>query len=493
MANVAFERAEYRAIKPQYNLIADCVAGESAIKSKKTTYLPMPNPEDKSKENQLRYDAYLTRAVFYGVAAQTVEGLVGQIFLRDPVIELPPALDFLTDDATGSGVPLAQLVKNACTEVVPKSRGGLFVDYPDTGDAGATLAQVNKGEVRATIEFVHPLNIINWRYEKKGAQKLPTLIVFKESYVKEDDGFETKTETQYVELRMEGGVYRKSIYREKNGAAPFASYYPKDANGKNFDHIPFKMLGAVTNEEEVDRPLLYQICSVNIGHYRNSADYEESVFMLGQPTPVFSGLTVEWVNEVMKGVVALGARGGIMLPVGGDAKLLQVEPNTMAKEAMEHKEGQMLALGAKLIEASQTQRTATESTNDQTAENSVLAQVATNIGDGFVWAIKECALFEVGTTEVKASVKLNKEFDLQKLTADMRSALLKEWQAGGITFTEYRQNLRRGGIATQSDEEAKKELEEAQDSEMNRLVAEAGAVAEATNLPDPNGPPGGAE
>ena len=50
---------------------------------------------------------------------------------------------------------------------------------------------------------------------------------------------------------------------------------------------------------------------------------------------------------------------------------------------------------------------------------------------------------------------MNTEFDLVNLTPDERRQLLAEWQAGGIVFEEYRDNLRRAGIATLSDADAK--------------------------------------
>lgn len=87
--NVAFERKELRERKADYQLIADCIAGERAVKHRKTKYLPQPNPDDVSPANVARYEAYLTRAVFYNVTQRTLSGLVGEVFRRDPVAELP--------------------------------------------------------------------------------------------------------------------------------------------------------------------------------------------------------------------------------------------------------------------------------------------------------------------------------------------------------------------------------------------------------------------
>ena len=56
-------------------------------------------------------------------------------------------------------------------------------------------------------------------------------------------------------------------------------------------NIPFIFCGALNNSPDVDKSPVYDIAEVNIAHYRNSADYEESCFIAGQATPVLTGLT----------------------------------------------------------------------------------------------------------------------------------------------------------------------------------------------------------
>src|SRR5262245_41231417 len=102
-----FTRNEINILLPQYIMIRDAIDGEMAIKgmvglgsifptagqstfscsidlSRSKRYLPMPNAEDQSKQNQERYKAYVQRAVYYNVISRTLDGMSGQIFLRDP-------------------------------------------------------------------------------------------------------------------------------------------------------------------------------------------------------------------------------------------------------------------------------------------------------------------------------------------------------------------------------------------------------------------------
>lgn len=486
---VSSVREELRKKLKQYELIEDCLAGEQQVKYRRTKYLPMPNPDDTSVENLARYESYITRANFFNVAQRTQLGLRGQIFLRDPLVEIPSLLEPMVEDATGSGVSLQQVAQELTDKALGFGRVGLYADYPNTtteAGQGTSRADLESGNVKPTLKVVEPKDAINWRVKRRGAKTILSLVVFREDYEEEDDGFETKKKDQWRVLRLVDDVYTIEIYRSKTGSQPAESYIPTDGAGNTFDEIPFVFIGSVNNDPTIDAPPMYDICSINIAHYRNSADYEESVYVVGQPTLWVSGLTQKWLDDVMKGEVRMGSVGGIPLPVDGAAGILQAEPNTMAKDAMEMKQGQMLALGAKLVEASQIERTATEADHDNVSETSVLATIAKNVGSGMQFALRFAARF-VGQDDSAIAYELNTEFDLVNLSPEERKALLAEYNAGGITWTEWRDSLRRAGIASLTDEEAKAETAKEEADRMNQAVKEASLMTAATA--DPNAPP----
>jgi hypothetical protein len=242
---------------------------------------------------------------------------------------------------------------------------------------------------------------------------------------------------------------------------------------------------------------MLSICQLNLAHYRNSADYEESVFMLGQPTAVASGLTKQWVDEVLPDGIRVGARGGIPLPVGATFEIAQVQPNTLVKEAMDSKERQMQALGAKLVEQREVQQTATEAEINSAAETSVLQSCAGNVEAGFKWALEWCAIFmnvikfgaDANATGTKITYDINSDFDVMRLTWQDRQQMLKEWQANAITTDEYRANLRRAGIATTPDDEfATIQAQEIMDGleQQAKLIAIQAQAGGANNDPNKN-------
>lgn len=455
--SVKYIRPEVREMLAIWNLITLVLSGPKAVKDAGDKLLPRPNAEDTSNANKKRYDNYLLRAVFYAVTKRTHVGLIGQIFYRDTVVDLPDILTPLIDSVDGGELSLDQQSKEAAGLTLALGHAGLLTDYPKT-ERAATKAELEAGKVRPNILLYRPENIINWKFTSVGTAKFLSLLVLRESYNDAVDEFEQEAKTQYRVLTLDEEGYRVRIVRDDEGAEKVVEdFYPKQGNGKNWTEIPFSFMGSENNDAQPDDAPLEDMTHLNIGHYRNSADYEEACFIIGQPTPWASGLTQDWVDEVWKGEVLLGSRAFLPLPVNSQAGLLQVAPNSMTKEAMEHKEDQMVALGARLVENQSVQRTATETTIESMVDNSVLSTVADNVSAAYQKALAFALNFSNGTGDI--TFQLNTDFEINTLSAQDRQQLMAEWQGGGITWDEYRNTLRRSGIATEDDTKAKAKID----------------------------------
>lgn len=487
---VNYYRAEVNSLLPVYFMIRDAIEGEFAIKgmigtqnayyaagagngglpltttniivARALRYLPQPNATDQSAANIERYKAYVLRAVFYNATGRTLEGMAGQIFLRDPQVTLPTELEIMRDNADGSGLTLDQTANRCVRHCIAYGRAGVLVDYPVTNGT-VTAKDVSDGTIRPTLIVYNPWDVINWRIEMRGAKKVLTFLVLREVIDEEgDDGFQLSTYEQYRVLSLDPntGDHLVELYSTtKSGFTQTATYSPTDAKGKPLKEIPFHFVGSENNDVLPNKPPLYDLASLNISHYRNSADYEESCFIVGQPTPVLSGLSEDWVKTVLGGTVTLGSRAAIPLPVGAKAELLQAKPNSMPIEAMKLKEDQMVSLGAKLVKLQKTAKTATEQIIETTSESSPLANISKNVSAAMVWALGIAADF-VGAAKDKLEYTLNKDFDLTSMTADDQNAVIKQWQSAAISFSEMRTVLRRAGIATLEDEDAKTEIQD---------------------------------
>lgn len=462
-------------VERDYEQIAHCIAGQRRIKKEGTRYLPKPNPEDDSEENEARYSAYKKRAVFHNVTARTVGNMVGQCFAVDPVPTMPEQMLAWLEDVDGAGVSANQQSKKALAFIVEMSRAFLWVDYPKTAGP-VSIADMEDGGIRPKVILVDPRHVINWRPVPHGAKSKLGLVVIKERYIKKDDGFEAEYDWQYRVLKLIEGKYWQELHKPGNGGYVITErIQPLGGDGQPLTEIPGTFIGAEANDTEVEKPLMLDISNLNIAHYRNSADYEELTYMTGQPTPYLSGLTDSWVRDHMKGQIMLGSRACIPLPEGGTAGLIQMAPNPEPKVAMDQKQALMQAIGAKMIEKREVKVTATEAGINEASETSILASCCKNVSGAYGHAFRICAIFgniEVAKPDEEILFELNTDFAVARMTPEEAGAVLTLYQADLITFEEARDKLKTGGWAYLDDEDAKDQLEDAAEEDFKKAQAE---------------------
>lgn len=475
MSKPDYVRDELVRALPVYELVAACYAGERAVKGRQSytvqgvnnggggsnqialsPYLPNPSPHNEDADvSRRRYDDYITRAVFYNVTKRTIKAMAGAVFSKYPTMTLNE-LQVLEADVDGGGQSLTQQAKDALTNCLMQGRGGLLADMPVNTD-GVSKAAIAKMQVRPVIIHYDSASIINWRYRKVGGILKNSLVVLSESYVSEDDSYEQKTARQMLVLRLNDANLAESEILRKDDKGNWQSLGVNaitDHSGKQLEDLPFYPYGSVNNDLELDDVPLYDIAELNVAHFRNSACNEEALFLTAQPTLVVSGLTEQWVDEVLENGIAIGSRSGILLPVGGNAQLLQSQADSALFEAMKHKEEMMVALGAKIIEVGASgNMTATQANNEQAEETSVLSTIAHNISDAYTKALKCCARY-MGFKEDDLVLTLNTDFGFSKMTPEQRVQLMAEWQGGAITWAEYREKMVESEIAIEENAES---------------------------------------
>ena len=83
------------------------------------------------------------------------------------------------------------------------------------------------------------------------------------------------------------GKYRQRLYKfDQKGALLTGQAEEVFPQLGSLDQgvIPFTFIGATNNDHTIDDAPLLPLAELNIGHFRNSADNEESSFVVGQPT-----------------------------------------------------------------------------------------------------------------------------------------------------------------------------------------------------------------
>lgn len=460
--DVTFQSAGYKNSIVRWTRITDACAGQDVVKSGGDKYLPRPNAEDVSYENRVRYERYLDRAVYYNVVGRAVNVLTGVAFSRDPELIVNPSIEYVEDDIDGSGVSIHQQAQMTTMQVIKLGRHALLVDYPKTSGA-TSAAEMRAGSVRAVTIAIPAQKIINWRTTKVGANHKLSLVVISESSDEvTEDGFGVDSIKQYRVLRLEENIYTQEVWR-KNKEGQWVIHEPpfalRDGSGRTWNEIPLVFVGSINNDPEIDPPPMYDMAELNLAHYRNSADYEDSAFFCGQAQPWLSGLSEEWRTWIEERGLYVGSRSPILLPVGGQFGIEQAEPNTMVREAMTQKEEQMVALGARLIQPGGVAKTATESQGEQDNNQSILSTIANNVSNGYTQALQWMARFMNASDEVYYT--LSQEFKDRSIDPQLITALSTIYNTGTYPKADLWNVMKRINLIDpdKSDEEIREELD----------------------------------
>jgi hypothetical protein len=463
MSDVTFTRPEYVAAKNRWSLVRDVCKGSETIKDAGDHYLPRPNASDDSPDNKARYDAYKKRAVFYNATGRTKHSLVGAVFRTWPTLTVPGALDYVSKDIDGQGVSIYQQSQSVIGHLLEVGRHGLLVDYAAVKSGTVSKADEQAGRARASVASYPAEAIINWKTRKVGGQYLLSLVVLRETVdIDTDDGFGSEQVVQYRVLRLdEAGIYTQEVWEEGSSSTSMvtAPFSPLNGTGQQWKVIPFQFLGSENNDTSIDDSPLYDMAEINIGHYRNSADYEEAAYLVGQPQPWMSGLSDQWRDHLEKEGIFLGSRAPWLLPQGGACGMMQALPNTVAKEAMDGKKEDMVSLGARLIERGSAVKTATQADNDSAAEHSVLSLVVSNVSEAY----SQCLVWmdEFVNASGETLYKLNQDFSQISLDATILTGLFNAVQGGKLPESDFWQYLRDRGVIDpeKTDDDIRGELE----------------------------------
>ena len=446
----------YELYKNEWIKTRDACDGSVAVKNKKAQYLPIPDADTNPMgTDSIRYKQYIKRAVYTNFTGRTKNALVGAAFRKTPIIELPDGLEYLIDDATGDGLSLEQLAKDELANLLETGRTLLLVDYPQAGD-NLTAEAVSMLDLSATIIPYKAETVINWKSSIIAGRSVLVLVVLMESYIDSSDEFGHESKTQYRVLRLDEQGYSQQLYRDDK---PYTEmFYPKKSDGSTFSYIPATFVGSQNNDTSIDNAPLSDIADVNMAHYCNSADYEESCFITGQPTLFIThSLTQEQWSEYNPEGIKIGSRAGHVLGETGSASLLQANPNNLVMEAMRSKEQQMVAIGARIITDRGNNETAEGARIRFASENSVLGDIVGNLSSAIKSCIYWCGEF-MGVDTDDCVFTINREFYDKMVDPQTIMSLVTLLDRQIVSSQDIFDRLKAGGLI-----DAERKLEDVKD------------------------------
>lgn len=401
----------------RWKLIRDVINNDALC------HLRNPEPDD---PYSLRNTQYKKDGVLTNFTNLTCNGLTGLIFRKKLKVQLPPELNYLLDDITGTGINLYQFSQHVAAELIQIGRFGMLVDF------------YNEGE-KAYIKPYCAESIINWKTKNiNGVVKL-SLVVLKEEILKQsDDIFSQDTECQYRVLYLnDNNEYVQYIFNDNEELIQQINV--TDYAGAALNYIPFVFLGSENNDWEVDKQPLYDLAVINIAHYRNSCDYEESIYINGQPYLVIDpgDVSKEEFELANPSGIAYGSRKALVLGTNGKVELLQANPNQLVAQAMNEKLAEAAKIGARLIEPGGGRETAEAARIRYGAQHSALYTLTSNMGWGVTKALEIVCEF-MGANPIQVNYVLNKDFYEDTADPQIIAQQLVGLEKGVVTKQEIR-------------------------------------------------------
>jgi hypothetical protein len=439
----------------------DAVAGQDAVHAAGEKYLPKLKDQEKAD-----YEAYKCRATYFNATGRTLDGLVGMVFRKAPVVVMPTAMEVVANDIDLAGTTLIGQAEKVVREVLDVGRVGLLVEFPRVEEQPSTLAQAAAKNLRPYTSTYPAESIINWKAQRVNNVMQLVLVVLMEDYEVSNDGFESKTDKQLRALSLTESGYQQQVYRKKEGGNnKAAEWIPSGGpiipliNNKPLNFIPFFAFGPNSNDLTMQDPPLLDLVDLNLAHYRVCADYEHGCHFTGLPMLFLAGIELKDGEKV-----SLGSQTAL-ISRDPNAKGVFIEFTGQGMGALEHnlesKEKQMAAIGARMLEQ---QKAGVESEGAMllrsNGETSMLASISNLVSQGFTRMLAFMA--EWADVKGDISIKLNTDFMPKGMTSTELAELTKAMQSGAISFETYFENLQRGEIisADKSPEDEKELIAE---------------------------------
>lgn len=348
--------------------------------------LCQPQYSQANEKARQRKMAYFSRGQLFPATARTDVSLTGMIWSKEPISNLAPQLEYLTDNADGEGCGLRDVMQDVSDDVVPLGRYFVLVDMPaqDIDEEGNPIAptrsQQESGQFAPRLIQYKPEQVF---YTRTGGNKCSLQEVRLSEVVsvqsdKNEFDWEDKIYTR--RLVLIDGIYHNQRYTDKD---ELISDVTPVANGSNLNYIPGVIFGSDTNTAEISKIPLLDLANLNEGHFMLDCDNRENLHFHGQGmTNVYTAMSGEEFNELNPNGLDVGAKGKNMLGTEDRVEILQIAATGAIAEEMMRDEKRMIASGAQLVQDTNTNVTLGAKEMEFGASTSTLKRISFNLTDG---------------------------------------------------------------------------------------------------------------
>ena len=427
---------DYLAAVDQWHLCRHAFAGEAAIKEHASAYVPRVHGDSDAD-----YEAYVQRAAWYGATARTVEGLTGAVFRVAPTYDASAQVDDDLLDITLLGDPMATFAQLVFRELLITGRCPVLVDLDD-----------QRGRPYWVMYTADQL--VSWLVAGDGTL-LRAVIITSDTEPEGEFDWSEHTRAHVHELDA-AGLYqvRHFIYVGKNRTDdPDSDPWKEEEtltpmrSGARLDYIPMVVFGARgIDVGSIYKPPIYDVATVNVSHFRTSADWEHGAHMTALPTPWVSGIEQVQGQGKQKTEMRLGARTAWLLPKPDcRAGMLEYTGKGLdsLKDLSESKKRDLAVLGARLLAEDKTGVETVDAMRlRSTGESSVLSALAEAFDVGMARALAYHQQWMGIDQETKFTT--NRDFIDAKLTPQEAQVVMALWQSDLISFESAFRMLQMG-------------------------------------------------
>jgi hypothetical protein len=362
------------------------------------------------------YDAYKKRAVYPGIVRFAIERLVGVLWHKPPLIEVPTVMEPVLKRLTLEGEDGDCLLRRIHEALLGPGRIGLMLDLdvdPETNTA------------RPYIATYTATSILNWdagNRDDEDAVKTLNLVVLDESEFERQVDFSWKLIEKFRVLALgdlleneDAGVnYRVATQRATREPPPASDYIEPNIRGNALQEIPFVFINPKDLMPEPDVPPLKPLADLALTIYRGEADYRQTLFMQSQDTLVIIG------RQNTDQAVRIGAGTVIDVPIGGDAKYVGVIAAGLAEQgkALQNDKQEAAQLAGQIIDTISKQKESGEALGLRIAAQTASLNLISRTAAAGLERILKIAAKWMGANPEDVSVVPNTDFGDPGLFAD---------------------------------------------------------------------------
>ncbi|MGF6212340.1 DUF4055 domain-containing protein [Comamonas sp. 4034] len=410
--------------------VIDALLGGTPAMRKAKKYLPQQPREDDAD-----YQYRLSTSTLFPAFERTLAVMAGKPFSKEITVgkNVPVQVQDYLPNIDDNGASLHSFASKVFRELVSHGFGGVLVDFTKTDGENRTQADEKAMGARPYwVQYKHN-QILGVRY-KKGQNGLELVMVRLLEISDEEDGDYGSQQVKRVRVLRPGSW---EVHKETSSGWEIES-----TGTTTLSYIPFALLVAGQIGPTEGRPPLKDLAYLNVKHWQQQSDQDDSVRFARKRLLVFTGVDEGELQTPSAGA-AYALRFG---DKDAKAEVIQgsAESVTVGRTELEALEDQMIQTGAELLVAKPGQRTATEASNDAEANKSSLQSLTEDFED----VLDRCLQFTadwIGAGE-GGSVSLFKDFGAATLSDASAQLIVAMVQAGLISKETGLKELQRRGV-----------------------------------------------